>query len=103
FGALNPAKDKWNKDSATAARSDLMLSFNDSDKADSIRVDIRHQTDEINKALAKLVHQAYAHEPIDQSGIQDVDARFTALQGQFDRFTDQARTDLRWPNGGLPS
>jgi hypothetical protein len=103
FGALNPAKDKWNKDSVTAAHGDLMLSFNDSDKADDIRVEIRHQADAINNALAKLVRQAYAHEPIDQPGLQDVDARFTALRGQFDRFTDQAKTDLRSPNGGLPS
>jgi hypothetical protein len=103
FGALNPAKDKWKKDSVTVARSDFMLSFNDSDKADDIRVEISHQTDAIHKALAKLVNQAYAHEPIDQPGLQDVDTMFTALQRQFDRFTDQAKTDLRWPNGGLPS
>jgi hypothetical protein len=103
FAALNSAKDKWNKDSVTVARSDFMLSFNDSDKADDIRVEISHQTDAIHKALVKLVNQAYAHEPIDQPGLQDVDTMFTALQRQFDRFTDQAKTDLRWPNGGLPS
>ena len=101
--ALNPAKDKWNKDSLTAARSDFILSFNDSDEADNIREEISHQTDAIHKALAKLMDQAYAHEPIDQPGLRDLDTMFAALQYQFDRFTDQAKADLRSPNGGLRS
>jgi hypothetical protein len=102
LGALNSAKDKWNRDSAAAARSDLILSFNGSDKVDSIREEIHHQTDTIRKALASLLDQAYAHQPIDQPGIQGIDAMFAALQSQFDRFTDQAKADLRSPNGGLP-
>jgi cytoskeletal protein RodZ len=103
FGALNSAKDKWNKDSVTAARTDLILSFNDSDNAENIREKISHQTEAIHKALAKLVDQAYANAPIDQPGLQDLDIMFAALESQFDRFTDQAKADLRSPNGGLPT
>jgi hypothetical protein len=96
FGTLNSTKDKWNKDSAAAERTDLILSFNDSDKADDIRQKISHQTDAVHKALARLVDQAYAHEPIDQPGLHDVDTLFTALEPQFDRFTDQAPGLLTW-------
>jgi hypothetical protein len=103
FGTLNSTKDKWNKDSLAAARSDFILSFNDSDKAENIREEISHRTDAIHKVLAKLMDQAYAHEPIDQPGLQDLDTMFAALQSQFDRFTDQAKVDLRSPNGGIPS
>jgi hypothetical protein len=103
FGALNSTKDKRNKDGVTAARSDFILSFNDSDKADRVREEISHQTDAIYNALARLMDQAYAHAPIDQSGLQEIDAMFAALHSQFDRFTEQAKADLRSPNGGLPS
>jgi hypothetical protein len=103
FGALDPAKDKWNKDSVTVARSDFILSFNGSDKSNNIREEISHQTDAIHKALARLMDQAYAHEPIDQSSLQGLDTMFVALQSQFDRFAEQAKADLRSPNGGLPS
>jgi hypothetical protein len=101
--ALNRTKDKWNKDSLTAARSDFILSFNDSDGADNIREEISHQTDAIHNALAKLIDQASAHEPMDQPGLRDLDTMFAALQSQFDRFADQAKADLRSPNGGLRS
>jgi hypothetical protein len=103
FGALNSAKDKWNKDAVTAARSDFILSFNDSDKADKVREEISHQTDAIHKALAILIDQAYAHAPIDQSGLRDLDTMFVTLHSQFDRFTERAKADLRSPNGGLPA
>jgi hypothetical protein len=103
FVALGSAKDKWTKDGLTTARSNFILSFNDSDKADDIREEISHQTGVIREVLTKLIDQAYAHESIDQPSLQELDAMFAVLQSQFDRFTDQARADLRSPNGGLPS
>lgn len=102
FANLNATRDQWNKDTLAAARSDLIMSFGDSDKEDNIRQEISRQTDAIHITLAKLVDQAYAHQPIDQPGLQDLDTRFAALRPQFDHFTDQAKADLRLPNGGLP-
>jgi hypothetical protein len=101
LGALKSVKEKWNNGGVTAARSDFVLSLNGSDKANNIREEISHQTSAIDTSLARLIDQAYGHQPIDQPGLQDLDSRFVAIQAQFDRFTDQAKTELRTPNGGL--
>jgi hypothetical protein len=100
---LNPLKDQWNKYRLAAVHSDFIVSFNDSDKADQIRNEIYNEGYDIHEALARLMDQAYANEPINKPGVQDLNSKLTAIRHQFDLFSDQTRLDLRPPNGGLSS
>ena len=52
--------------------SDFILIFNNSDKADQIRSEIYNEDVDIHVALANLMDQAYANEPINKPGVQDL-------------------------------